>query len=253
MPGIQGLDEFEEFADDMQEIADGFDQARKNALRETAREFKGIIKEVLIASSTDQGGTFYSPTSPYSAGGENESTGSGMHLRNQGSWETEVVGSDMAVVYPNPEIRARARFMQYGTEDHGPAGDDPLYFKVGGKTIVMSTKKSSATGAFEFGIGSGSVDYDVDEEEYVRSGGDDLASLEEAFGNPALSNIESDVPVDTDRAGDRVNTEVSGVEPLYFIDVAAGIADDRDIFKENMGNEIDKLFEERGIQLEGSY
>lgn len=220
MAGISGIDEFREFSDSMREISgqgrsDGVDKARRSALKETAKEFRRILKEQIQAAETAKGGTLYSETSPYT-GGENESTKSGMHMQNVSSWEIELAGSEKAKIYPHPEIYERALWLEYGTKDHPPSGENPMYFYSGGVKIVLAEPPE---GAFE-----------------------DVYKLQAATGDEADARFRWGEP-----------TEVSGVEAQNFWRRAVQVMDELDVFKENMADEIDKLFEEEGIVLEGEW
>ena len=220
MSGIQGVDEFEDFAESMSNIANsqsGIGKAKRNALRATLDDFVTALTQRIKAGGTAKGGTLDSRTSPYEPGGENESTGSNLHISDKKSWVTDTMGDDFGVVYPNPEIRRRAEWMNYGTADHGPTGDTPMYFKVGNIRIVVADKPERASPFYKSYTQAMAV-------------GDNPQDAKFAFGEP---------------------TEVSGVEPQGFYEGA--IKDIEGKYKENMGEEIDKLFEEEGLTLEGTW
>ena len=214
-----GIKEFQQFADDIGNVSDGLSEAKQNALEQTAKDFKRILKDVIINTNTAQGGTLHSETSPYSAGGENESTRSTKHLRNMGSWRHEIVGDDHAVIFPDPEIFKRASWLEYGTDDHGPSGDTPMYFNVNGATIVVA---DSPDDSFE-----GYTDYWAT----LNSGDSDANTVDALFENGEPG-------------------EVSGVEPQGFFKKAYKIADNQDIYKENLEQEIEELFAKNELPLE---
>lgn len=222
MAGIEGIDEVGDFADAMKEVSgegrsDGINKARRDALRATLDDFVTALTKRIKASDTAKGGTLDSRTSPYEPGGENESSKSGLHISDKKSWVTETMGSDFGVVYPHPEIRRRAEWMNYGTADHGPSEDTPMYFKVGGVRIVVAEKPERASPFYQSYTEANAVS-------------DNPQDAKFAFGEPK---------------------EVAGVEPQGFYEGA--ISDIEGKFKENMGNEIDKLFEREGIPLEGDW
>jgi len=218
MAGITGIDEFEEFADDMDSIVNGFSKAKRDAIKATADDFVTALTQRIRDTETAKGGTLDSRTSPYSPGGENESSDSNLHISNKSAWETEVVGDDMAVVFPNPEVHKRASWMEYGTSSHGPSGDTPMYFRSGGVTIVVADKPDRNSPFYT---------------PYTQ-----LSALEGqkealfAYGEPG---------------------EVDGVEPQRFFRGAVQDVKRGDRLKVNMGEQIDQLFEEQGIVLEGSW
>lgn len=218
MAGITGLDEFEEFSDSMDTIASKVREAKRKALKDTAKDFKKALTGHIRSSSTVKGGTLNSETSPYSPGGENESSDSNLHISDWAAWEIEVVGDDMAVVFPNPEVHTRASWMEHGTASHGPSGDTPMYFRSGGVTIVVADKP--------------------DRNSPFYTPFKQLSALEGqkealfAYGEPG---------------------EVDGVEPQRFFAQAVRDVERGDRLKVNMGKQIDKLFEEQGIVLEGSW
>lgn len=228
MAGIEGIEEFKEFHESMRQItgasrSDGIEKARRDALRETADDFIDLVVEQIKATKTTKGGTLDSRTSPYEPGGENESTKSSVHISDKKAWDHTLVGNDIAAIFPKPEAHKRASWLEYGTSGHGPKGDKPMYFEVGGATIIVADEPD---GSFE----------DL-YNEHVASAQDNNnpKAMQDAlfrYGEPG---------------------EVEGVEPQRFFRRAIMIADQLEIFKENMGNEIEKLFEEEGIILEGDW
>jgi hypothetical protein len=212
MFAVEGVDEFNEFAEDMDSIVDGLAKAKRDAIKATADDFITALTQRIRSMETAKGGTLYSRTSPYSPGGTNESTDSNLHIQNKGAWETEVVGDDMAVVYPNPEVHTRASWLNYGTAEHGPSGDDPMTFDVGGTQIIVSEEPINMTNR------------------------DSLDMSAVAFGYIGAEP-----------------GEVSGVEPQRFFEGAIRDTKRGNRFKENMGDQLDQLFEEQGIVLEGDW
>lgn len=218
MSTVTGIDEFEDFYESMREItgqsrSDGIGKARRDALRKTADEFQSILTEQIRATETVKGGTLDSRTSPYEPGGENESSGSSLHISNKSAWTSEIVGNEQITVYPKPEVRTRAQWLEYGTDGPDAPDDDanPMYFYVNGVKIVMADSASAR-----------SID-DISDREDVLFG----------------------------YSGDNQPSE--GVKPQKFFKRAVQVADELDIFKKNMGNEIEKQFEEAGLELEGDW
>lgn len=99
----------------------------------------------LRGSTTSKGGTYDSDSSPYSPGGENLSTTKQGSLLDDDMWTVGRVGRGGGrvdwIVTPTPAISDRANIMEEGTvgADIFPDGDDPMYFRVYGKMVVVST------------------------------------------------------------------------------------------------------------------
>lgn len=142
--GDDPSEEFREFADDVYTFRTTVPDAIEEGIEDTAKELKEIITEKIEKKQTTKGGTLNSRTSPYSPGGENDSSTDGLHLVDTEAWNHRRTQLGQFRVYPNPKVRDRAKFIEYGTADHGPNGDVPMYFQVGGMTIVMSTAHPEA-------------------------------------------------------------------------------------------------------------
>jgi len=224
MAGIEGIDELTDFANAMREVSgegrsDGIQKARRDALRATIDDFIDILVEQIRATETVNGGTLDSRTSPYDSGGTNESDESTVHMSDKQAWESSLLGNDTGVIFPKPEVNKRARWLEFGTSDHGPSGDTPMYFELGGARIVVANKTDKSDPF-----------YDVYPEQRVLADNPQDALF--AYGEPG---------------------EVEGVEPQGFFRRAVQVADETDIFKENMANEIEKEFEEEGLVIQGDW
>jgi hypothetical protein len=138
MPGVTGAEQFAEFADDVEDfkarVPDILDQATEN----TAERLITEITRELRQDTTSQGGTYDSRTSPYSPGGENDSSTDNFHITDRDAWKNVKISNKERVVSPIPAVADRARYIAFGTRDHEPDGDIPMYFKVNGVTIVLS-------------------------------------------------------------------------------------------------------------------
>lgn len=236
MSGIQGIDEFDDFADTMSDISNqqsGIGKAKRDALRDTVKELKGLIREQLVNAETSQDGTFYSESSPYKPGTTNESSGSSKHLREVTSWNHEIVGSDSAVVYPHPEIRNRARFAEYGTKDHEPDGEDPYHFRVNGVRVVVTQEEDPDEVRDRFRYLDATPTYSPFQRDQI---------LENRSGEAAIDNAFSDDPASVD-----------GVPAQRFLKKAIRAAEGLNIFEENMKENLNNVFLEEGVPLEGDW
>lgn len=134
--------EFGEFADDVDDLIDDIDTVLENAVEETARQLVVEITQQIKSYETDKGGTLDSRTSPYSPGGENDSSDDNYHISEPSAWNSTVreSGEDQyeVVVSPKEAVEDRATYLEGGTSDHGPDGDTPMYFNYNGVTIVVS-------------------------------------------------------------------------------------------------------------------
>ena len=248
MSTVTGIDEFEDFYESMREItgqsrSDGIGKARRDALRKTADEFQSILTEQIRATETAKGGTLDSRTSPYEPGGENESSGSSLHISNKSAWTSEIVGNEQITVYPKPEVLTRAQWLEYGTDGpEAPDNDeDPMYFYVNGIKVVMASTNIRSSSVLQ----PQQVNEDG-ERKYTLSG---LNHEEDSIQDLFERVFESGELPDRNKQND----PVEGVEPQRFFRRAVQVADELDIFKKHMGNEIEKQFEEAGLELEGDW
>ncbi len=222
---VEGIDEFEDFAESMRNITgdsrkDGIKKAKRDALKATADDFITALTRRIRASETSKGGTLDSRTSPYDPGGTNESSDDNLHISNKNAWSKILVGNDQIAVFPKPEVQKRASWLEHGTASHGPSGDTPMYFHVGGSTIVVADPPEK-----------GDEDYKNWTSAMFSDNTDRTSSLF-SYGEPG---------------------EVDGVEPQRFFEGAIDDVQRGNRFKENMGEEIDKLFIEEGLELEGAW
>lgn len=143
--GDDPSEEFREFADDIEELRARVPSAIEDGIEDTAMQLKEKITEKIQKKGTSKGGTLDSRTSPYSPGGENDSSTDGLHIADESAWNHRKTQIGQFRVFPNPKVRDRAKFIEYGTTDHGPDGEIPMYFDVGGMTIVMSDAHPEAS------------------------------------------------------------------------------------------------------------
>lgn len=158
MASIEGADEFGEFAENTQGLADDVDRILEEALEEIATELIGSITRQLMRRDTEKGGTLDSRTSPYEPGGENSSSEDSYHISETSAWQYETIsGSEPAVVVtPKPAVQDRAYWLDQGTKDHFPDGDNPMYFYVNGIKIVLTEDDGySGEDLRQLGVGSG--------------------------------------------------------------------------------------------------
>lgn len=143
--GVYNLGEFREFEDSLRNIKarvpsnkDPPSGVLRAGIQDTIAELKREIVKNVDKATTSKGGTFDSRSSPYEPGGENDS-GDGHHLADVESWNDyrQTFGY---VVQPAKSMEDRAYWMEEGTSDHGPNGDDPMYFYVGGSLVIMAEK-----------------------------------------------------------------------------------------------------------------
>lgn len=221
---VSGIDEFEDFADSISNVRKRYDKAKEKAIEDTGNDLIKAVTQNMKKSKTDKGGTFHSETSPYT-GGENESTDSTIHMRNETSWETEVYGPNTGAVFPNPEIKKRAIFMEYGTKDHGPTGDKPMYFFIDGTQVIMAHQTDSD-----------SLDR-PDQSEYVTA----YQNFRDVAARTYSDTIGDDVELE----------EVSGVEEHAFFRKGIESVKNGKRFEKNMANRLEELFEDEGLELQG--
>lgn len=142
MAGIEGIDDFRRFSDDLRDLEARIPYVLSRTVKMTAIDIRDMAIANLRKSTTSQGGTFDSRTSPYSPGGENDSSEDNFHLTDRNAWKvTQNVQSDTAaraILSPIPAVAERAKHIEYGTQDHGPDKDTPMYFNAYGQTIVVS-------------------------------------------------------------------------------------------------------------------
>lgn len=134
---VDGANEFRDFAADIEELSHRVPDAIERALEETGEDLIREIRFKLQAGSTAKGGTLNSRTSPYWPGGSNDSTDDPYHLSDREAWVSRAVGRNTLIVAPREAVQDRAKWLEYGTSDHGPVGDNPMYFWVAGTKIVV--------------------------------------------------------------------------------------------------------------------
>jgi len=135
---ITGLDQFEDFADDVRTARERLDEAVNRATRRTAHHYIDELTDIIENSSTAKGGTFDSRTSPYSTGSGNDSSEDSYHISDRDAWIINEGGPPgRASILARPEVKDRAYWMEYGTPDHGVTGDDPMFFYIGDAKIVV--------------------------------------------------------------------------------------------------------------------
>lgn len=166
---IAGADEFREFADDLETLSARIPQdVLQDAMEDTAYELVGQITENLEKAVTPKGGTYDSRTSPYSPGGENDSSDDSYHISERDAWYTDVQtigGARGIIIQPKLEVKDRAYWIEKGTPDHGPSGENPMHFYVNGMHIVMAEdmgENPSITGAEGQEVGVPSVPTEVE-------------------------------------------------------------------------------------------
>lgn len=142
MAGIEGIEDFRRFSDDLRDLEARIPHVLRRTVQKTAMDIRDMAIANLRKSSTSQGGTFDSRTSPYSPGGTNDSSEDNFHLTDKSAWKVtrsvEGDGAAKAKLSPIPAVAERAKHIEYGTQDHGPNGDKPMYFTAYGQTIVVS-------------------------------------------------------------------------------------------------------------------
>jgi len=237
MSGIEGIDEFDDFADTMSDISNqqsGIGKAKRDALRDTADDFLDYVTDFIKQKNTnpDEGppGTLYSETSPYKPGGENESTGSTKHIQHKSSWGSMVVGNDFAAIFPKPEIFKRASWLEYGTDDHGPTGDEPMLFYVNGTTIVVTEGQDDESGKYT---------------DNIPFSGRDAVSVAAGSAVGEGRDVSNTMSPPT--------AEVSGVEPQRFFRDAEDKLEKQRVFEENMAGRLNEAFQEERVPLEGDW
>jgi hypothetical protein len=149
MAGVQGVQEFEDFQDSIRDI-EGRVPAHvvKDGVEDTIRALKIRIVNNIRRSFTPKGGTLNSSSSPYDPGGENSTTQQGgPHISSKRAWNDYHQNNNphVFVIQPDKRVANRAYWMERGTRDHGPSGDDPMYFRIGGMYVVMSDAPEDAS------------------------------------------------------------------------------------------------------------
>lgn len=144
---VTGIDQFEDFVDDLEEVSDKVPLAIHNALVMTARDFRDELTQVIREMETDNGGTFDSRTSPYAPGGENDSSNDSFHISEPEAWQIEADTQQQVKLFPRKEVEDRAKWMEYGTKSHGPSGDNPMHFYVDGQKVIVGNVESELSGS----------------------------------------------------------------------------------------------------------
>jgi len=141
MAGIEGAEQFAEFADKVEDLNSEVGGVTNTATKETGERLVEEITDQLKRDRTAKGGTYNSSegSSPYSPGGTNDSSTDNFHLTETNAWKNGgQPNGKVRTVSPRPAVNDRAKYMAFGTRDHGPDGNMPMYFKVNGLTIVLS-------------------------------------------------------------------------------------------------------------------
>ena len=219
---VTGIEQFEDFADDLEEVSDKVPLAIQNALVMTARDFRDELTQVIREMETDKGGTFDSRTSPYTPGGENDSSNDSFHISEPEAWQIEANTQQQVKLFPRKEVEDRAKWMEYGTDRHGPSGDNPMYFYVDGVKFVMAGQKKRTR----------------DGQVYVdRDGLDPTGSLSDLYDG-IYRHAEGGLG-----RPDSTPTSVSGVDKQNFFDHTAARILAKDRFVKNLENAVEDLFD----------
>lgn len=155
---VQGIQEFRDFADDIESLKSEVPSAIERGIEWTVEDFKEAVVENIQQKETTKGGTLDSRTSPYSPGGTNDSSTDSLHISEKEAWNHKKTNQSQYRVFPDPQVRDRAVWMEFGTTDHGPDGDIPMYFQVGGLTIVVSDAPPDASLEEQFRAEPGEVE-----------------------------------------------------------------------------------------------
>jgi|APHM01.1.fsa_nt_gi hypothetical protein len=141
MASLETNDDFDDFADNIKELEDGTDEIIREALDNIGERLVDYITDMVESEgkSTGTDATFDSRTSPYSPGGENDSSTDNRHLTDESGWIVQKSAATKAVsVRPHPSTSDRAYYLAKGTTQPEPDGDTPMYFKLNGFTVVVS-------------------------------------------------------------------------------------------------------------------
>lgn len=206
---ISGIGQFEEFAEDVRSI--DVDAAIERAVEATAEDYVDTLTGIIRRESTSKGGTLDSRTSPYSPGGTNDSSDDSLHISDNSGWEIDGEGKRVTV-RPKEAVADRAKFLEKGTQAHGPADETPMHFYVNGLHIVVADKSDRSSPQYQPYI----------EMSAVRSEEDARFT----YGEPG---------------------EVEGVEAQNFFSRAAIRLRENRRFIENLKDELDKEVEEAGL------
>lgn len=133
---IEGIDTFRDFAEDVRDI--DVEAAVERAVEQTADDYIDVLTSIIRRETTAKGGTFDSRTSPYEPGTTNDSSDDSLHISDPSGWMSYKESESTVVVQPKPAVADRARMMEFGTPDHGPKGDTPMFFRLDGMTIVVT-------------------------------------------------------------------------------------------------------------------
>lgn len=142
MAGVETNQDFANFADKLEDLSAEVPEILNNALDKTAKDLRREVCEQVKKEGSQYPGkaTFDSRTSPYEPGGTNDSSSDNLHLVDTNAWVAKTVpAAKTAIVSPKNEVRDRAKYLAFGTTDHGPDGDKPMYFNVNGFTVIVGT------------------------------------------------------------------------------------------------------------------
>lgn len=150
---VQGIEEIRDFRDNIYDVHSRVpSDVVKAGVEDTIKELKQEIVTNIRRTTTAKGGTLNSDTSPYSSGGSNSSDRGGPHISSLDAWNHYHQSNNphLYVLQVDKDVQDRAWWMERGTRDHGPNGDNPMYFRVGGMFVVMSDAPVDATRAEKF-------------------------------------------------------------------------------------------------------
>ena len=214
--GSVDYDEFDEFADKLEDVAARVPpDVIKDAIDDTMHELVGEITQNLKKATTAKGGTYDSRSSPYSPGGENDSSTDNYHISDRNAWYTNsgyVGGEWTGVIQPKLAVKDRAYWIERGTSDHKASGDTPQHFYVNGMHIVMATVPQNPEDAEKY---------------FLRRKlfGDESARFEH---------------------GDEVAVE--GLKPLGYFQSAVAKIGSRRVFSKNLNKHWKKVLQEEGFE-----
>ncbi len=221
--GSVDYDEFDEFADKLEDVAARVPpDVIKDAIDDTMHELVGQVTNNLKIATTAKGGTYDSRTgsSPYSPGGENDSSTDNYHISDRNAWYTDsgyVSGEWTGVIQPKLAVKDRAYWIERGTANHKANGDTPQHFYVNGIHIVMAEKPSR-----------NSPNYNS----YIQQASDDR------YENP----------VEAAQFGFGEQKTVAGIERLGYFAHAVEIIKKRRVFSKNLNKHWKKVLQEEGFE-----
>jgi hypothetical protein len=139
---VETANAFEEFAENCDELRKLIPRVLQEATERTMRQLRTEVVKIIQDSETSKGGTLDSRTSPYSPGGENDSSTDNLHISDRSAWN--IIGPNRtgegveARLEPKEAVSDRAWYINYGTDSHEPKNDEPYYFQYRNITIVVS-------------------------------------------------------------------------------------------------------------------